>query len=92
MKKSLFLFKHIWCRWHMSPTESRHTKNPIHQFSWTIDKDPIVEPIEQVIHPEPPLLPPTLLKVTSFNSFDYQAISFEFGTSQHIFTLYLPHI
>ncbi|KAH0691822.1 hypothetical protein KY289_019180 [Solanum tuberosum] len=31
-----------------------------------------------VIPPEPPLLPPTLLKGTSFDSFDYQAIGFEF--------------
>ncbi|KAL3375310.1 hypothetical protein AABB24_006681 [Solanum stoloniferum] len=66
--------------------------NPLHELTWTIGKGTIVEPIEQVIPPEPPLLPPTLLKVTSFDSFDYQAIGFKFGTSQHIFTLYLRHI
>uniref|UniRef100_A0A3Q7FGA2 Replication factor A C-terminal domain-containing protein n=1 Tax=Solanum lycopersicum TaxID=4081 RepID=A0A3Q7FGA2_SOLLC len=59
---------------------------PLHQFRWTIDKGTIVEPIDKVIPPEPPLLPPTLLKTTSFDSFDYQAIGFEFGTSQNIFT------
>lgn len=52
--------------------------NLLHEFTWTIDKGTIVEPIEQVIPPEPPLLPPTLLKGTSFDSFDYQAIGFEF--------------
>lgn len=52
--------------------------NPLHEFTWTIDKGTIVEPIEQVIPPEPPLLPPTLLKGTSFDSFDYQAIGFKF--------------
>uniref|UniRef100_M1A443 Uncharacterized protein n=1 Tax=Solanum tuberosum TaxID=4113 RepID=M1A443_SOLTU len=36
--------------------------NLLHEFTWTIDKGTIVEPIEQVIPPEPPLLPPTLLK------------------------------
>uniref|UniRef100_A0A3Q7JAS4 Replication factor A C-terminal domain-containing protein n=1 Tax=Solanum lycopersicum TaxID=4081 RepID=A0A3Q7JAS4_SOLLC len=51
---------------------------PLHQFSWTIDKGTIVEPIDKVIPPEQPLLPPTLLKTTSFDSFDYQAIGFEF--------------
>uniref|UniRef100_A0A3Q7HNJ5 Replication factor A C-terminal domain-containing protein n=1 Tax=Solanum lycopersicum TaxID=4081 RepID=A0A3Q7HNJ5_SOLLC len=50
---------------------------PLHQFSWTIDKGTIVEPIDKVIPPEPPLLPPTLLKTTSFDSFDYQTIGFE---------------
>ncbi|KAG5572244.1 hypothetical protein H5410_062010 [Solanum commersonii] len=53
-------------------------ENPLHQFTWTIDKGTIVEPIDQVIPPEPPLLPPMLLKATSFDSFDYQAIGFEF--------------
>nr|XP_025884857.1 uncharacterized protein LOC104645518 [Solanum lycopersicum] len=62
---------------------------PLHQFRWTIDKGTIVEPIDKVIPPEPPLLPPTLLKTTSFDSFDYQAIGFEFGTSQNIFTVAL---
>ncbi|XP_049367397.1 uncharacterized protein LOC125832300 [Solanum verrucosum] len=52
--------------------------NPLHELTWTIGKGTIVEPIEQVIPPEPPLLPPTLLKVTSFDSFDYQAIGFKF--------------
>ncbi|KAG5587783.1 hypothetical protein H5410_048217 [Solanum commersonii] len=33
---------------------------------------------EEVIPPEPPLLPPTLLKATSFDNFDYQSIGFEF--------------
>ncbi|XP_049394620.1 uncharacterized protein LOC125858882 [Solanum stenotomum] len=65
--------------------------NPLHQFTWTIDKGTIVEPIEQVIPPEPPLLPPTLIKVTSFDSFDYQVVGFEFGTSQNIFTLILTN-
>uniref|UniRef100_A0A3Q7I275 Uncharacterized protein n=1 Tax=Solanum lycopersicum TaxID=4081 RepID=A0A3Q7I275_SOLLC len=51
---------------------------PLHQFSWTIDKGKIVEPIDKVIPPEPPLLPLTLLKSTSFDNFDYQAIGFEF--------------
>ncbi|XP_049353400.1 uncharacterized protein LOC125817938 [Solanum verrucosum] len=51
--------------------------NPLYQFTWTIDKGKIVEPIDQVIPSGPPLLPPTLLKATSFDSFDYQAIGFE---------------
>nr|XP_010315541.1 uncharacterized protein LOC101256635 [Solanum lycopersicum]XP_010315542.1 uncharacterized protein LOC101256635 [Solanum lycopersicum] len=50
----------------------------LHQFSWTIDKGIVFEPIDKVIPPEPPLLPPTLLKITSFDSFDYQVIGFEF--------------
>ena len=65
---------------------------PLHQFSWKFDKGTIVEPIDKVIPPEEPLLPPTLLKTTSFDSFDYQAIGFEFGTSQNIFTVYLLDI
>ena len=65
---------------------------PLHQFSWKIDKGTIVEPIDKVIPPEEPLLPPTLLKITSFDSFDYQVIGFEFGTSQNIFTVYLLDI
>ncbi|KAG5630806.1 hypothetical protein H5410_002523 [Solanum commersonii] len=28
MLKRLFLSKHIWCRWHMSPNQSRHTEIP----------------------------------------------------------------
>ncbi|TMW96685.1 hypothetical protein EJD97_006997, partial [Solanum chilense] len=61
---------------------SESTKAYLHQFSWTIYKGTNFEPIDQVIPPEPPLLPPTLLKSTLFDSFDYQAIGFELCTSQ----------
>ncbi|WMV49161.1 hypothetical protein MTR67_042546 [Solanum verrucosum] len=53
-------------------------ENPLNKFIWTLDKNTIVEPVEEVKPPEDPLPPPTRLTLTTFNTFEYQSKEFEF--------------
>ncbi|KAH0646583.1 hypothetical protein KY284_034467 [Solanum tuberosum] len=53
-------------------------ENPLNNFIWTLDKNTIVEPVEEVKPPEDPLPPPTRLTLTTFNTFEYQSKEFEF--------------
>lgn len=53
-------------------------ENPLNKFVWTLDKNTIVEPVEEVKPPEDPLPPPTRLTLTTFNTFEYQSKEFEF--------------
>uniref|UniRef100_A0A3Q7G6D1 Reverse transcriptase Ty1/copia-type domain-containing protein n=1 Tax=Solanum lycopersicum TaxID=4081 RepID=A0A3Q7G6D1_SOLLC len=45
-------------------------ENPLNKFVWTLDKNTIVEPIEEVKPPEDPLPPPTRLTIAKFDTFD----------------------
>ncbi|KAH0699520.1 hypothetical protein KY284_013735 [Solanum tuberosum] len=45
-------------------------ENPLNKFIWTIDKNTIIEPVEEVKPPEDPLPPPTRLVVATFDTFD----------------------
>ncbi|KAH0651385.1 hypothetical protein KY285_031510 [Solanum tuberosum] len=53
-------------------------ENPLNKFVWTLDKNTIVEPVEEVKPPEDPLPPPTRLTLTTFHTFEYQSKEFEF--------------
>ncbi|KAH0753496.1 hypothetical protein KY285_006644, partial [Solanum tuberosum] len=53
-------------------------ENSLNKFIWTLDKNTIVEPVEEVKPPEDPLPPPTRLTLTTFNTFEYQSKEFEF--------------
>ncbi|XP_027774325.1 replication protein A 70 kDa DNA-binding subunit B-like [Solanum pennellii] len=53
-------------------------ENPLNIFIWTLDKNIIVEPIEEVKPPEDPLPPPTRLAIAKFDTFEYQPKEFEF--------------
>ncbi|WMV19491.1 hypothetical protein MTR67_012876, partial [Solanum verrucosum] len=53
-------------------------ENSLNKFTWTIDKNTIVEPIEEVKPPEDLLPPPTQLTLTSFDTFEYQPKECEF--------------
>ncbi|XP_015055892.2 uncharacterized protein LOC107002396 isoform X2 [Solanum pennellii] len=53
-------------------------ENPLNKFVWTLDKNTIVEPIEEVKPPEDPLPPPTRLTIAKFDTFEYQSKEFEF--------------
>ncbi|KAH0637831.1 hypothetical protein KY289_037746 [Solanum tuberosum] len=44
----------------------------------TLDKNTIVEPVEEVKPPQDPLPPPTRLALTIFDTFEYQPKEFEF--------------
>ncbi|WMV36738.1 hypothetical protein MTR67_030123, partial [Solanum verrucosum] len=54
-------------------------ENLLNKFIWTLDKNTIVEPVEEVKPLEDPLPPPTRLTLTRFNTFEYQSKEFEFG-------------
>lgn len=45
---------------------------PINNFTWTIDKGTVIEPIEEVDPPESLLPPPTRLTLTMFEYFEHQ--------------------
>ncbi|KAG5602925.1 hypothetical protein H5410_034295, partial [Solanum commersonii] len=57
-------------------------ENPLNKFVWTLDKNTIVEPVEEVKPPEDPLPPPTRLTLTTFHTFEYQSKEFEFVLQQ----------
>ncbi|XP_059284350.1 uncharacterized protein LOC132037760 [Lycium ferocissimum] len=52
--------------------------NPFNKYTWTIDRNTIVEPIEKVIPLENPLPPPTRLAVTPFEAIEFHVKDFEF--------------
>ncbi|KAH0700296.1 hypothetical protein KY290_015156 [Solanum tuberosum] len=53
-------------------------ENSLNKFIWTLDKNTIVEPVEEVKPPEDPLPPPRRLALTTFDTFEYQPKEFEF--------------
>ncbi|KAG5577680.1 hypothetical protein H5410_057814 [Solanum commersonii] len=53
-------------------------ENSLNKFIWTLDKNTIVEPVEEVKPPEDPLPPPRRLTLTTFDTFEYQPKEFEF--------------
>lgn len=53
-------------------------ENPLNKFIWTLDKNTIVEPIEEVKPSEDPLPHPTRLTLAKFDTFEYQPKKFEF--------------
>ncbi|XP_049361086.1 uncharacterized protein LOC125825842 [Solanum verrucosum] len=53
-------------------------ENSLNKFIWTLDKNTIVEPVEEVKPPQDPLPPPTRLALTTFDTFEYQPKEFEF--------------
>ncbi|KAL3369794.1 hypothetical protein AABB24_007033 [Solanum stoloniferum] len=53
-------------------------ENSLNKFIWTLDKNTIVEPVEEVKPPQDPLPPPTRLTLTTFDTFEYQPKEFEF--------------
>ncbi|WMV46753.1 hypothetical protein MTR67_040138 [Solanum verrucosum] len=59
-------------------------ENTLNKFIWTLDKNTIVEPLEEVKPPENPLPPPTRLALTTFDTFEYQSKEFEFGIYKFI--------
>ncbi|KAG5631805.1 hypothetical protein H5410_003522, partial [Solanum commersonii] len=59
-------------------------ENPPNKFIWTLDKNTIVEPVEEVKPPEDPLPPPTRLALTTFDTFEYQPKEFEFDVLANV--------
>jgi len=59
-------------------------ENSLNKFIWTLDKNTIVGPVEEVKPPQDPLPPPTRLALTTFDTFEYQPKEFEFGIYKFI--------
>ncbi|WMV10485.1 hypothetical protein MTR67_003870, partial [Solanum verrucosum] len=53
-------------------------ENSLNKFIWALDKNTIVEPVEEVKPQEDPLPPPTRLALATFDTFEYQPKEFEF--------------
>ncbi|KAG5578235.1 hypothetical protein H5410_058369 [Solanum commersonii] len=53
-------------------------ENSLNKFIWTLDKNIIVEPVEEVKPPQDPLPPPRRLALTTFDTFEYQPKEIEF--------------
>lgn len=63
--------------------ESSNAYNiPISKFTWRIDKDTIIEPIEEIDPPENTLPPPTWLAVTMFSDFINQPEGLKFDSKK----------
>ena len=60
-------------------------ENLISKFTWTLDKNTIVEPIDMIVPPEDPLPPPTRLSLTTFDTFEHQPKEYEFGIYFYFF-------